>query len=75
MANPEHVEIVKQGAGAIAEWGEENREVRLNLVTADLTGRFDAVALTRAGVVALGGSGGGGGPAPSGGDLDDEIPF
>ena len=29
-------------------------------VTADLTERFDAVALTRAGVAALGGSGGGG---------------
>ena len=36
MANPEHVEIVKQGADAIAEWRDSNPEVRLDLRGADL---------------------------------------
>ena len=36
MANPEHVEIVKQGAKAIEEWRESNPKVRLDLVEADL---------------------------------------
>jgi len=31
MANPEHVEIVKQGADAIRKWREENPDVRLDL--------------------------------------------
>jgi uncharacterized protein YjbI with pentapeptide repeats len=36
MANPEHVEIVKQGVEAIAKWRKENPDVRLDLVGADL---------------------------------------
>ena len=38
MANPEHVEIVKQGADAIREWRERNPYVRLDLRRADLSG-------------------------------------
>jgi hypothetical protein len=38
MANPEHVEVVKQGVEAIRQWQEENPEVRLNLREADLSG-------------------------------------
>jgi Pentapeptide repeats (8 copies) len=38
MANPEHVELVKQGAEAIRKWREENPETRLDLVEADLHG-------------------------------------
>jgi TIR domain/Pentapeptide repeats (8 copies) len=37
MANPEHVEIVKQGAKAIAEWREKNPDTFLNLRGADLS--------------------------------------
>ncbi len=36
MANPEHVEIVKQGAAAIAEWYEKNPGNRFDLGLADL---------------------------------------
>jgi hypothetical protein len=36
MANPDHVEIVKQGAEAIREWRENNPGVRLDLSAADL---------------------------------------
>lgn len=36
MANPEHVEIVKQGAEAIFAWRETNRKLRLDLSRADL---------------------------------------
>jgi uncharacterized protein YjbI with pentapeptide repeats len=36
MANPEHVEIVKQGADAIREWREKNADLRLDLRGADL---------------------------------------
>jgi hypothetical protein len=35
MANPEHVEIVKQGAEAIREWREKNPGVKLDLRGAD----------------------------------------
>jgi alanyl-tRNA synthetase len=48
-------------------------------VTADLTGRFDAVALVRAGVAALGGQGGGGradmaqGGGPDGGKAEEAL--
>lgn len=38
MANPEHVEIVKQGAEAIREWREENPCVLFELGGADLFG-------------------------------------
>ena len=36
MANPEHVEIVKQGAGAIDAWRKKNPNDRLDLREADL---------------------------------------
>ena len=36
MANSEHVEIVKQGAGAIAEWRNANQGVQLDLSRAKL---------------------------------------
>jgi uncharacterized protein YjbI with pentapeptide repeats len=36
MANPEHVEIVKQGAAAIRSWREEHQNERLDLSEADL---------------------------------------
>ena len=36
MANPEHVEVVKQGWGAINAWRKKNRNVRLDLYGADL---------------------------------------
>ena len=35
MANPEHVELVKQGAEAIAKWREENPHTRLDLRDVD----------------------------------------
>ncbi|NLX94725.1 MAG: toll/interleukin-1 receptor domain-containing protein [Rhodopirellula sp.] len=38
MANPEHVEMVKQGAKAIREWRAKNSDVRLDLSGADLRG-------------------------------------
>jgi uncharacterized protein YjbI with pentapeptide repeats len=38
MANPDHVEVVRQGAAAIAEWRRENPSVRLDLSEADLRG-------------------------------------
>jgi hypothetical protein len=38
MANPEHVELVKQGAEAIRKWREENRATQLELIEADLRG-------------------------------------
>jgi uncharacterized protein YjbI with pentapeptide repeats len=36
MANPEHVEVVKQGAEAIGQWREKNPGVTLDLREADL---------------------------------------
>ena len=36
MANPEHVEVVKRGASALAEWQQENPGVVLDLHEADL---------------------------------------
>ena len=36
MANPEHVEIVKQGAGVVASWRAEQPNARLDLQSADL---------------------------------------
>ncbi len=36
MANPEHVELVRQGAEAIAAWRETHRQERLDLPNADL---------------------------------------
>jgi len=38
MANPKHVEIVKQGRDAIAEWRGDNPDGRLDLSGADLEG-------------------------------------
>lgn len=38
MANPEHVEIVKQGAEAIRKWREKNPYIGLDLREEDLTG-------------------------------------
>ncbi len=38
MANPEHVEIVKKGVEAIAEWRREHSQERLELAEADLAG-------------------------------------
>jgi hypothetical protein len=38
MANPDHVEVVKQGAAAIRKWREDNPNVRLDLGGADLNG-------------------------------------
>jgi hypothetical protein len=40
MANPEHVEIVKQGAEAICRWQEANPSMRLDLSRAYLAGRY-----------------------------------
>jgi hypothetical protein len=37
MANPEHIELVKQGAEAIGKWREEHPGVRLDLQKADLS--------------------------------------
>jgi hypothetical protein len=37
MANPEHVEIVRQGAAAIAQWRRQKPEAPLSLSEADLT--------------------------------------
>ena len=37
MANPEHVELVKQGADAIREWREKNPDGRMDLEGADLS--------------------------------------
>jgi len=37
MANPEHVEILKQGVNVWNEWREENREIRPDLREADLS--------------------------------------
>lgn len=38
MANPEHVEIVKQGAEAIRKWREKNPNVRIDLSRAGIWG-------------------------------------
>jgi hypothetical protein len=38
MPNPEHVKIVRQGAAAIAEWRDQNPDVRLDLGGANLSG-------------------------------------
>ena len=38
MANPEHVEIVKQGAEKIREWRAENPDLRLDLSNAECCG-------------------------------------
>jgi hypothetical protein len=40
MANPAHVELVKQGAEAIRQWREEHPGVRLDLNRADLRGAY-----------------------------------
>lgn len=37
MANPEHVEVVKQGADAIRQWRDKHPEAWLDLAFADLT--------------------------------------
>ena len=37
MANPEHMELVKQGASAIAEWRRKNPGLQLDHSRADLT--------------------------------------
>jgi len=36
MANPEHIEIVKQGAEAIRQWREKNPDAPLDLIRAEL---------------------------------------
>ena len=38
IANPEHLEIVKQGTAAIARWRKEHPDVWLDLRSADLCG-------------------------------------
>jgi uncharacterized protein YjbI with pentapeptide repeats len=38
MANPEHIEIVKQGTGAISRWRNKNPRGRLELSKASLVG-------------------------------------
>jgi uncharacterized protein YjbI with pentapeptide repeats len=38
MANQEHVEIVRQGADAIAKWQKKHPDQRLDLRRADLEG-------------------------------------
>ena len=49
MANPEHLEVVRQGAGAIAEWRASHPDERLDLVGADLRRQhLDAADLTNA---------------------------
>lgn len=54
MANPEHVEVVRQGADAIAEWRRSNPKTQLDLTRADfenlnLSGaHFGSVNLDRA---------------------------
>jgi hypothetical protein len=40
MANPEHVEVVKNGAAAIIEWRARNQVTRLHLHGADLRGAY-----------------------------------
>ncbi len=44
MANPEHVEVVKQGAEAIRKWREANPDVRLDLSEADFRGESRGAA-------------------------------
>ena len=44
MANPEHVKLAKQGAGAIAEWRRNNPEIVIDLTEADLSGADLSVA-------------------------------
>jgi hypothetical protein len=36
MANPEHVQLVKQGAEAIHRWRKEHPDIKLDLREADL---------------------------------------
>ena len=36
MANPEHLEMIKKGPGAVQEWVKRHRDVRLDLEHADL---------------------------------------
>ena len=51
------------GSGVVVFVGSDNGKAGIAVgVTEDLTGRFDAVALVRAGAEALGGQGGGGRP-------------
>ena len=57
MADPEHVEVVKRGAAAIAEWRQENLGVisdlsGVRLAVADLAGGHP-VLRWMAGIVAL----------------------
>ena len=47
MANPEHVEIVKQGAEAIVEWRDKPPVERLALSGADLSGADLRIAKLR----------------------------
>jgi len=37
VANPEHIEVVKQGTEAIERWNEENPEIQMDLSSADLS--------------------------------------
>ena len=37
MANPKHVEIVKQGTAAITAWRKKNQDTPLDLNKADLS--------------------------------------
>ena len=69
---------IGSGVVAIATVSEGRASLVVG-VTADLTSRFDAVALVRAGVAALGGKGGGGRPdlaqggGPDGSKADDAL--
>jgi uncharacterized protein YjbI with pentapeptide repeats len=38
MANPEHLQILKQGVEAWNAWREQNRDIKPDLTEADLTG-------------------------------------
>ena len=40
MANPEHVEIVKEGAAAITAWRKKNQDIPLDLNQAYLIGAY-----------------------------------
>jgi hypothetical protein len=57
MANPEHVELVKQGMEAIRKWREENPDVRPDLSEVDL-GKTDlsGAFLSRADLAGVGGA-------------------
>ena len=42
MANEEHLKILRQGMEAWNKWGEENPEIRPDLIGANLIGQIDS---------------------------------